>query len=404
MVLASQEERYEDAARLRDSLKALQFVRQRQRVVLKEPKDVDVIALAEAGQGSVVVQVFFVRAGKLIDRQTCHLKNFEGADPAELLASFVPQFYSGGAYVPEEIVLSHDFEEAGALQDWLSGKRASKVSLSFPKAGEKLKWLRMVEENAQQMLKEQDSLKDEDKDPTALPAAPAKDIKAGLEELQKVFGLAGLPKRIEGFDISHIQGSQTVASMVVMLDGRPKPSEYRRFKIKTVEGVDDFKSMAEVVGRRYRRVLDEKKPLPDLILIDGGKGQLGAALKSLQALGLGALPCFGLAKRLEEFFVPGREQSLRLGERSPGRLMVQRLRDEAHRFAITYHRLLRSKAIRHSSLDDVPGIGPKLKAALIRAFGSVEGVRSATDEDLAKVKGLSAKKLGALREALHAGA
>lgn len=402
MVQASDSGKFEDAAKLRDSIRALEIVRLRQRVVLAQPKDVDVIALAE--EGKVVVQVFYIRSGKLIDRRTCTLKNQDGADSSELLASFVPQFYAGGAYVPEEIVLSDNFEESEAVEAWLSKKRGSKVVLSFPQRGEKLKWIRMVEENARQMLKEQqETFRDEAKAEKSEPLAPAKDLKAALEELKKVFGLAKIPKRIEGFDISHIQGSQTVASMVALIDGRPANAQYRRYKIKTVKGVDDFKSMAEVVERRYRRVLEEKgaKDLPDLILIDGGKGQLGAALKALKKLGLVRQPCFGLAKRLEEFFVPGEEKSLRLPERSPGRLMVQRLRDEAHRFAITYHRLLRSKALRHSRLDDVPGIGPAIKRSLIAAFGSVDGVRQAKDEDLSKIKGLSPQKLLRLRGILN---
>jgi excinuclease ABC subunit C len=367
-------------------------VRQRQRVVLPEARDVDVIAMA-----GHVVQVFFVRGGKLIDRQSCNLKNDEGASDAEMMASFVPQFYQGGAYVPEEIVFGTEFEPDG-LQAWLERKRQGKVLLSFPKAGPKRDWVRMVEENARQML--QEAWAEGEAPAEAGLKAAARDLQGGLGELQSVFKLQKPPRRIEGFDISHIQGSHTVASMVVLLDGRPRNAEYRHYKIKSVEGVDDFASMQEVVGRRYRRLLEERKPLPDLVLIDGGKGQLGAALKALDGLGLGSLPCFGLAKRLEEIFVPGREESIRLNERSPGRLMIQRLRDEAHRFAITYHRKLRAKAIRHSLLDEAKGVGPKLKGALLKRFGSVEGVRAASDEELGQLKGMGAKVIAALREAL----
>ena len=397
MEAASENEKFEDAARLRDSVRALNFVRLRQRVVLSEPKDVDVIALAR--DKGVAVQVFFIRGGKLVDRQSCRLAHEEGASGAELLASFIPQFYAGGAYVPEELVIGEAFEESEGLAAWLSAKRGSKVSLSFPSRGPKRDWVLMVEENARQMLKTEWDDAEDDIGRAGAQAA-ARDIQGGLGELQKIFELKGPPKRIEGFDISHIQGSHTVASMVVMVEGRPKNSDYRHFKIKTVEGVDDFASMEEVVGRRYRRVLDEKRPLPDLVLIDGGKGQLGAALKALRSLGLESLPCFGLAKRLEEIFVPGREQSIQLSERSPGRLMIQRLRDEAHRFAITYHRKLRAKAIRHSALDDVKGVGPALKKALLAAFGSVEGVKKAADAELLGVKGVNARLLSSLREGL----
>jgi excinuclease ABC subunit C len=226
-------------------------------------------------------------------------------------------------------------------------------------------------------------------------------LRAGLEELQRVFGLAGPPRRIEGFDISHVQGSHTVASMVVMLDGRLSPQEYRHYRIKTVKGVDDFASMREVVGRRYRRVLDEGLPLPDLIMIDGGKGQLGAALTALRGLGLERVAAFGLAKRLEEFFVPGREASIRLDERSAGRLMVQRLRDEAHRFAITYHRRLRSKAISLSELDEVPGVGPALKKRLLSVFGGLQGLKNAPLSGLEAVKGVNPGLAARIHEHLH---
>jgi excinuclease ABC subunit C len=394
MEAASAEERYEEAARMRDSIRALEFVRQRQRVVLDEAKDADVVALAKE-EGSVVVQVFFIRGGKLIDRQTCRLKNELGADESELLASFLPQFYSGEAFVPEEIMLSHSFEEAPMLEAWLTKKRGSKVSLSFPQRGEKRDWIRMVEENARQMLKEEWR-----ELPSETPPAAGRDLPGGLEELKKIFSLEAPPRRVEGFDISHLQGSQTVASMVVLVDGRPKNSEYRHFKIKSVEGVDDFASMEEVVFRRYRRLQDEGGPLPDLILIDGGKGQLGAALKSLRSLGLDRLPCFGLAKRLEEIFLPGHEEGLRLPERSPARMMLQRLRDEAHRFAITFHRRLRAKALTHSALDEIKGIGPRLKKALLTRFGSAEGVRQASDGDLGSLPGLGPKLIKAIRERL----
>ncbi len=266
-----------------------------------------------------------------------------------------------------------------------------------------MKWVKMVEENARQMLREDQAPEAPKNGKPRLRLAPSRDLTAGLEELQQIFKLARIPRRVEGFDISHIQGSHTVASMVVMLAGRPAPSEYRRFKIRSVEGVDDFKSMEEVVGRRYRRILDEKGELPDLVLIDGGPGQLSAALRALNALGLKDLACFGLAKRLEEFFLPGRADGIRLPERSSGRLLMQRLRDEAHRFAITYHRLLRAKAIRHSLLDEVPGIGPKTKSLLLKAFGSVEGVRKAPDEKLLEIRGIDRPKLARLRERLASG-
>jgi excinuclease ABC subunit C len=396
MAIASEALQFEAAARLRDSIQAVETVRARQAVVLPEPRDVDVAALAfrqtgfAAAEGEsgrlrteACVQLFFIRAGKLCDRQVFRLSNLEGADPGEVLEAFVTQYYAAGAVVPEEVVLQHPVAEPAVMADWLSGRRGQRVRLTVPQRGEKLALVRLVEENARQSLEAAARSASE-----APPEAPARDLQAGLDELTKVFNLPGPPHRVEGFDISHVQGSHTVASMVVMLDGRAAPSEYRRYRIKTVKGVDDFASMREVVGRRYRRVLDEGLPLPDLVMIDGGKGQLGAALAALKALGLERLPAFGLAKRLEEFFVPGREASIRLGERSAGRLMVQRLRDEAHRFAIAYHRRLRSKAISLSELDEVPGLGPALKKRLLAAFGGLQGLKSAPLSGLLSVKGV----------------
>ena len=409
MARASEGLQFEAAARLRDSIQAVETVRARQAVVLPEPRDVDVAALAfrqtgfaaaEGEEGRLrteaCVQLFFIRAGKLCDRQVFRLSNLEGADPSEVLEAFITQYYAAGALVPEEEVLQHPVADPGVMADWLSSRRGQRVRLTIPQRGEELALVRMVEENARQ------SLESSAREAAEAPAAPARDLAAGLEELKRVFGLPGLPRRVEGFDISHVQGSHTVASMVVMLDGRAAPQEYRRYRIKTVKGVDDFASMREVVGRRYRRVLDEGLPLPDLVMIDGGKGQLGAALAALRSLGLERLPAFGLAKRLEEFFVPGREASIRLSERSAGRLMVQRLRDEAHRFAIAYHRRLRSKAISLSELDEVPGLGPALKKRLLTAFGGLQGLKSAPLSGLASVKGVGQELAARIHARLQA--
>ncbi len=397
MHAAAQGEKFEDAARWRDSWRALETVRARQRVVLKEPKDVDLIALAQGEGGQVVVQVFYVRAGKLIDRRDCRLRNHDGASPGEVLSSFLPQFYAGGTYVPDEIVVSHEFEDWTTTRAWLAKRRGKSLDLSFPQKGEKKRWVEMVEENARLLLKSYQAREAAEQD---LPQGAGSDGVGALAELAKIFGLAKPPRRIDGFDISHVQGSHTVASMVVMIQGRSTPSEYRHFKVKEVKGIDDFASMREVVGRRYRRMLDEKGPLPDLLLIDGGKGQLSAAMDALKKLGLEKLKVFGLAKRLEEIYLPGQEKPLRLDDRSPGRLMLQRLRDEAHRFAITYHRKLRAKAMTHSVLDDVKGLGPVLRKRLLTFFGSVDGLRRAKPGELEKIKGLSRAVRVRLQEAL----
>ena len=407
MRAASEAQQFEEAARWRDSLRAVELVREKQRVVLPEPKDVDVIALAE-GEGASAVKVFFIRGGKLVDWQDCRLANTEAAEPGEVLDAFVQQFYAGAAAVPQEVLLSHAIPENEALRQWLAGKRGGRVELLVPQRGGKADLIRLCEANAREMLRDGEGDErrfGERRGPQGAPAlqAAARNVQAALEQLQKVFGLKAPPRRIDGFDISHNQGSFTVASMVVAVDGKPARGEYRKYKVKTVEGVDDFASMEEVVERRYRRVKDEGGPWPDLIMIDGGKGQLSAAMKALARLELAHLPVFGLAKRFEEFFVPGRLDSVRLSERDPGRLLIQRLRDEAHRFAITFHRQLRSKALAHSALDEVDGVGPAMKKRLLRAFGSVEGVRQASLEQLRAVEGVGPRMAQRLKESLDAG-
>lgn len=399
---AARAERYEDAARWRDGLRALELVRRKQRVVLPEPRDVDVVALAEGPTGAAAVKVFFVRGGKLVDWQDCRLANAEQADSGEALGAFLRQYYAGAAAVPGEVLLSHPIEDAGAFAAWLTAKRGAKALLTVPQRGQKLELLRLCEDNALELLKDagEDGQRRFGQRRGAVPQAPARDLGAALRELQRALGLPAPPRRIDGFDISHVQGSHTVASLVVMQDGRPARGGYRRYRIRTVRGVDDFAAMEEVVGRRYRRVKDEGGPWPDLVVIDGGKGQLGAALKALRALGLERLPVIGLAKRFEEVFVPGRVEDLRLGPRSPGRLLLQRLRDEAHRFAVSFHRRLRSRALVHSALDEVAGVGPALKRRLLRAFGSVEGVRSASLEQLRAVEGVGPRLAQRLKQGL----
>jgi excinuclease ABC subunit C len=398
MNAAAEKQEYEEAARLRNSLRALQVVQARQKIVFPEARDVDVVALAfgpgkekkEAG-----IQIFFIRGGKLVDRQTRNLTNLEAADPSEALESFLVQYYSGSVYVPQEVILQHPLDEPDGMAEWLSKRRGSKVTLTFPQRGEKLALVKMVEENAKELFKPEPMV-------GRSGTAPAKDREAALKELQQVFKLPDPPQRIEGFDISHIQGSFTVASMVVAEDGWPHRSEYRKYKIKSVQGVDDFASMREVVGRRYKRLLDENRPMPDLVLIDGGRGQLNAAMAALTELNLTHLPVFGLAKRLEEFYLPNKVETVQLSERSPGRLLVQRLRDEAHRFAITFHRSLRSKELRHSELDDLEGVGPATKKKLLKTFGGLEGVKTASEDDLLKIKGLRKNIALKIFEKFHA--
>ncbi len=395
MEQAAEQLNFERAAALRDKIKALQAVIERQKVVFPaDYKDSDVLALARADD-EACVQVFFIRGGKLIGREYFVLEGTEDAADAEVMAQFVKQFYTEAASVPQQLLLPEEIEEARIIQEWMRSRRGGeKVEIFVPQDGQPQELVRMAAENAAETL-------------AALRARWQADThrqEQALAELQQALGLAAPPNRIECYDISNTQGTASVGSMVVFTQGVPNKRLYRRFNIETVRGPDDFASMEEVLARRFRRwqaadqaalqpgarVDESFAQLPDLLIVDGGKGQLGRAVAVLERVGLrGRVPVVGLAKQEEEIFFPDRSAPLRLPRHSQGLYLIQRIRDEAHRFAITAHRARRSKQGLASTLDSIPGIGPARRKSLLKHFGSVDKIREATLEELTAVPGIT---------------
>lgn len=400
MNAAAENLEFERAARLRDQLKSLQKVIEKQKIVSNLSIDQDVLGLALSPDGTACVQMFYVRGGKVVGRENFLLAAGEEQDSGQILGAFVEQYYADATFIPKEILLPVQVDSHSVVEEWLGRLRKGKVRLVVPQRGEKKQLVEMVAENAKQVLVQRDE--------QANARQRMNDL--GMRQLQEALALPELPRRIEAYDISNFQGGETVASMVVLQDGEPANSEYRRFRIKTVEGPNDFASMQEVVRRRFFRAIKEREEiaalppeaqaaawqkakfaqLPDLVLIDGGKGQLHAARDILRDLGFAHLPTAGLAKRLEELFVENEAEAICLPHNSAGLHLVQRIRDEAHRFAITYHRHLRDKKTSISALDSIDGVGPTRKRVLIKHFGSVRGVREATLEQLKATPGLPA--------------
>lgn len=422
---------FEEAARLRDRIKAVERVLEKQRIISTEGQDdQDVIALASQDD-ETCAQVFFFRNGKLVGREFFILQGTRESSPGEIMRSFFQQFYESVPHIPAEIIVEAEPEDKAALQAWLKEKRGSSISISEPKRGEKRRLVEMVKQNAQEVLEQQRIKWLSDSQKTQM----------ALEELQEALNLVAPPQRIECYDISNTQGTNSVGAMVVFEAGRPKNSEYRRFKIKTVEGANDFASHQEVLRRRFRKAagqqeaeleaessaalagVGQKAPseqtsangqerseshaqnerlqhdwaLPDLVIIDGGKGQLNAALEVMNELRLD-IPIIGVAKEegshtklatAEEIYIPGSSEPVILPRSSQGLYLLQRMRDEAHRFSITYHRKLRSEKTFKSVLDEIPGIGPKRKKALMTHFGSVRAISAASLDELAALDGMT---------------
>ncbi|MGQ9600441.1 MAG: excinuclease ABC subunit UvrC [Anaerolineae bacterium] len=404
MKAAAEQWNFEQAAAYRDQLIAIQRIIERQKIVSTAMADQDVIAFARA-DGDACVQVFFIRQGRLIGREYFVLDGAAEEQDPEIIASFVKQFYDGAAYVPPEILLPHEIEEALVIEEWLRSRRGDRVVLRVPRRGHKRELVEMATENATETLQHLRSqwLIDEGKQAAA------------LAELQKNLELENPPNRIECYDISTIQGMATTGSMVVFVKGVPRKSEYRRFQIRTVEGADDYASMRELLRRRFRRATEPASKclpgpgsktspwelLPDLLIVDGGRGQLNVALAVLEEYGLrDQVPVVGLAKEEEEIYFPDRSEPIRLPRNSEGLYLVQRIRDEAHRFAVTYHRQLRTRQTVLSELDGVPGIGPRRRSALLKHFGSLEAIRAASVEELAAVPGMTRKAAEQLKESL----
>lgn len=432
---AAQALEFERAARLRDQVRALERVVEHQKVVAAGEDDQDVVAFARFAE-TVCAQVFYVRGGKLIGRDHFMLETPEQTGDSEVMASFVQQFYERAPNVPPSVTLQHPVEDAGLLEKWLGERRGSRVRLVVPQRGDRKRLVEMAAENAALVLQEVRSQADR----------RAAEKERALGVLRDVLGLERVPRRIEAFDISNIQGSDAVASMVVMENGEPEKADYRRFKIRQGGGPNDFAMMKEAVRRRFARGLKEREELqalqqrvesarargdgiggadgspvvqtapgtrppegltelearlekagadarfavfPDLLLIDGGKGQLNAAREALRELGLDEeIPAIGLAKRLEQVFVEDEPDPIELPRDSYALHLLQQIRDEAHRFAVGYHRKLRGERSVHSTLDDIPGVGPRRKKQLVEHFGSVKRVLQASLEELEAVPGL----------------
>ncbi len=400
---------YERAAKLRDLVRSVERVMERQMAVGEEDEESDAIALS-VGPGFICLELFQVREGKVVSRRehtldlpqgpgraatTGELEQPPGPESPDLqdddftataLAAFIGQYYADSE-VPPEILVPAMPAEAEALEAYLSQRRGSRVRLHLPQRGSRRRLLDLVQENANQGAERL----------AASRATAEEQTSRALTGLAEAIGMESLPERIEGFDISHAQGTDPVASMVVFAGGQPAKADYRKFKIRVAKGGDDFASMQEVVRRRYSRVLAEGADLPDLILIDGGRGQLNAALASLRELGITEQPIFGLAKKLEEIYLPGRTDPVRLPPGTPALHLIQRVRDEAHRFAVGFHRTLRGKHMSESALDGIPGVGPKRKRSLLSRLGSVEAMRRLDPADLATRGGIPR----AVADAIH---
>jgi excinuclease ABC subunit C len=390
MEAAAAAQDFEEAARWRDILRTIEDIKERPRAISIALEDQDAVGFARRG-GQAAIYVFFMRHGKIRDSASAVLAAGEGAGDAGILGDFLLEFYEGRER-PTRLLLPFPVEGQGRLEALLTGRKRSgartpdgrpEARILVPRSGKSRKLIDLANRNAEALL--------DKKERESLP----------VEELMRVLHLERPPRTIEGFDISNTGGQESVGSMVVFRDGRPDKDGYRKFKIRTVDGSNDVASLEEVIGRRYRRGAEENRPLPDLIMVDGGKGQLAAAEKALAGLGASGVPVVSIAKREEILFTPGHRDGIRLPRTSPALKLVQAIRDEAHRFAITFHRGRREKRSFASELDGVPGLGPKKKSALLSKYKSLEEIREATVEALIPVIGpkLAAAVLERLRRA-----
>ena len=376
---------FEEAAKLRDQVQALEKYAERQKVVSQDPIDRDMFAVAVDREENVACGVIFqMREGKIIGRQHKYLHQVDEKTDKLLMQVLLERYYTETTFFPDEILLSGAAQDLRPVSDLLKSKKQGAVSIKEPLRGDKAALARMVQQNARLILDEYILVRTRENEGK---------VPHVIEALQKDLRLPRLPRRIECFDISHLGGTDVVASCVVFVDGKPKSRDYRTYKIRSVgDGVsDDYQSMREVVGRRYAKVVEENGPWPDLVVIDGGKGQLSSAVEALRSVeAYGKFPVVGLAKRLEEVFFPGDSDSVYIAKTSASLQLLQRTRNEAHRFAVSFQRKQRSKRTLHSELLDIPGIGPKTVRKLIRVFGSVRRVRLASHDDLVEAAGPSA--------------
>jgi excinuclease ABC subunit C len=399
MRAAAADERFEDAARYRNRLHAIERLSERQAVERPSTGSVDVIGIAVSPERAAV-QLFPLREGRMVDRYAFHLENAAGEELSEVLEQFCLEYYGSAPSIPPQILVPRGSGDTTALEEFLSERRGSNVEVRAPERGEKRRLQELAQQNAELAL-ESETFQAETKRARRLES---------LEELRETLNLESLPIRIECFDISNIQGQEVVGSMVVFEDAVAKKGHYRKFTVKGVEGQDDFASMREVIARRFSRLHadpgsaewnDSFSATPNLVVIDGGKGQLSAALAAMQELDLPRVAVISLAKRIEEVFVPGRAEPILLPRESPALQLLQRIRDEAHRFAITFHRQRRDAAARISMFDQLEGVGPARRRALLQHFGSAERVVEATVGELEGVPGLPAKTARRIYEQLH---
>ena len=419
MAAASDALQFEEAARIRDQIRAVEKVGESQVIASTRDAEIDVFGLAQDGN-EAIVQVLFVRGTKMTGGDSFPLTGTSDETPAAVLSSFLKQFYSDAVATPRLVLTPVAPDDAALLQDWLRAKRGAAVEVRAPARGEKRRLVAMAADNARESLQMQ----------RVKWMADQGNTRAALAELEEALSLPRPPERIECYDISNIQGTNSVASMVVFRDGQQASKEYRRFQIKGVQGANDFASMAEVLERRFKRLARQRREareaadgeasvaadepaseeaerpregweaVPDLVIVDGGRGQLSAAHDVMRNLGMDDVPLAGLAKRNEELFVVDSKEPIRLDRRSQGLYLVQRVRDQAHRFAITYHRNLRAKRGMQSALDVVPGIGPKRRQALLKRFGGVQAIRDASLEELAAAPGMTQRAAAAVKEHL----
>jgi len=385
---------FERAALLRDQIQAIHEVIEGQRIATTVRGEQDVIAFAQ-DKDQAYVQIFFIRSGKMIGRESFVLQGTRSEEPPQIITSFIKQFYQSTPSIPRLLLLQYPVEDKSVIEDWLRNKRGDKVSIRVPQRGNKKRLVNIVAENAQHGLTQ---LKIKQ---LATPRA----LETALDEVTQELRLPHPPLRMEGYDISNIQGTSAVGSMVVFEKGKPKPAHYRRFRIKTVSGANDYAMLHEILKRRFKRSGDTSASdswaiSPDLVLIDGGKGQLNAAQAAMHEVGVDSVPVASLAKENEYLFIPQEAKPIILPGNSPGLQLLQRLRDEAHRFALGYHQKIRQKQTFASAFDGITGIGPNRKRTLLRKFGSIRAIQQASTEELATVKGISQSLARRIKEYL----
>jgi excinuclease ABC subunit C len=388
MYKAAEDESFELATYYRDLIRTVERIQAEQQVASAGEEDVDVWGLYEEGT-DVAIQLFVIRDGNVVDRRELFWEKVEGYDAPHFMAEVLQRYYQDNLFIPQEILIPVAIEDEELMNDWLTQQAGRRTTVRVPQRGRGVDRVELANRNAR--LSHESRFRKSQQDRLQIAAS----------RLGQLLGAPGDIQRIESFDISNIQGSDSVAGMVVLDRGKFDKNQYRIFNIKTVVGADDFRSMAEAVDRRYRRVLEEKKPLPDLILIDGGRGQLNAALTALNRLGIEEITIAGLAKREEEIYTPDADEPIRLDRHDVALQLLQMVRDETHRFSVSSHRRRRSKRMLHSELNDLPGIGEKRRKLLIERFGSLSAVKQASPQDLMNVLG---RKVGqAVYDELHTG-